>query len=235
MTNSHCFIVASSKYWHSNGFNDFVKRNNEQWYYISTEVELANAVEELKPRYVFFLHWNSIVSPGKLASTECVCFHMTDLPYGRGGSPLQNLILNGRTETMLTALRMSEELDAGPVYCKRPMTLEGNAEEIYLRAGGLCWDMIRWIVDNQPVPMPQSGEVTRFKRRKPEQSELPKRATLDQLFDFIRMLDAPTYPKAFIRYGDHLLEFRDAQVRNGELTAVVTFKQFNGEEVTQNG
>ncbi len=24
---------------------------------------------------------------------ECVCFHMTDVPYGRGGSPLQNLII----------------------------------------------------------------------------------------------------------------------------------------------
>jgi len=27
---------------------------------------------------------------------EIILFHMTDLPYGRGGSPLQNLIVRGK-------------------------------------------------------------------------------------------------------------------------------------------
>jgi methionyl-tRNA formyltransferase len=67
---------------------------------------------------------------------------MTDVPYGRGGSPLQNLILDGQTSTMVTALRMVEEMDAEPVYDKRPMILGGRAEDIYLLAGELCWQMI---------------------------------------------------------------------------------------------
>jgi len=37
---------------------------------------------------------------------------MTDVPYGRGGSPLQNLIVRGHTETKLTALRCVRDLDA---------------------------------------------------------------------------------------------------------------------------
>ena len=44
---------------------------------------------------------------------------MTDLPYGRGGSPLQNLIINGHKETMMSALRCVQELDAGPIYLKK--------------------------------------------------------------------------------------------------------------------
>jgi hypothetical protein len=64
---------------------------------------------------------------------------MTDVPFGRGGSPLQNLIVRGRRETKLTALRMSREFDAGPVYMKEPLSLEGGAEEIYLGSADLMW------------------------------------------------------------------------------------------------
>ena len=81
---------------------------------------------------------------------------MTDVPYGRGGSPLQNLIMDGKTETQVTALRMTEEMDAGPVYVKRPMSLEGRAEEIYLRAGAISWDLIFWMIANKPKPIPQT-------------------------------------------------------------------------------
>ena len=60
---------------------------------------------------------------------ECVCFHMADVPYGRGGSPLQNLIARGHRETKLTALRMVEDFDAGPVYSKMPLCLYHELRE----------------------------------------------------------------------------------------------------------
>ena len=93
---------------------------------------------------------------------ECVCFHITDVPYGRGGSPLQNLILRGHKSTMLTALRMVEELDAGPVYLKRPMALDGRAEEIFERAADTVYDLIADIVTREPNPTPQFGRAGRI-------------------------------------------------------------------------
>ena len=60
-------------------------------------------------------------------------FHMTDVLYGRGGSPLQNFIIRGHKETKLTAMKCVKELDAGPVYLKEFLSLLGNAEEIYMR------------------------------------------------------------------------------------------------------
>ena len=156
---------------------------------------------------------------------ECVCFHMTDLPYGRGGSPLQNLILEGKKDTKVTALRMVEEMDAGPIYAKRSMSLEGRAEEIYLRAGNLCWEMIDWIINSEPVPEPQHGQATRFSRREPKQSELPVQASFCKLYDFIRMLDAPTYPLAYIEHGDFRLEFSHPQLSEDVLKARVTIRR----------
>jgi methionyl-tRNA formyltransferase len=145
---------------------------------------------------------------------------MTDVPYGRGGSPLQNLILDGQTSTMVTALRMVEEMDAGSVYDKRPMVLDGRAEEIYLRASELCWQMIDWMITEEPVPVPQVGEVTHFHRRKPEQSLLPTMDKLASIYDFIRMLHA----LAFLEYGEFRLEFSHAELEQNKIRARVVIR-----------
>ena len=59
---------------------------------------------------------------------------MTDLPYGRGGSPLQNLIIiRGLKTTKITAFKCVAEIDVGPVYLKKTLSLEGNAQDIYFK------------------------------------------------------------------------------------------------------
>jgi methionyl-tRNA formyltransferase len=219
------YIVASSKAWHLDAFERFRLDMPGRWVYVESRCELEKAVVEFAPRYIFLLHWNWVVPQAIWSKHECICFHMTDVPYGRGGSPLQNLILAGRVETEVTALRMIDEMDAGPVYAKRAMSLSGRAEEIYLRAGELCWEMIRWMLKEAPIPTPQKGEVTKFMRRKPEQSLLPMKWDLTGLYDHIRMLDAPTYPLAFIDYGDYRMEFTHAGLGKDELRAEVTIKK----------
>lgn len=214
-------VVASSKVWGRETPDTFVINKNENWVWVSNTDELARAVHSFKPRYVFFLHWSWIVQKDILDLTECICFHMTDVPYGRGGSPLQNLIVRGHKKTMLTALRMVEELDAGPVYCKLPLSLQGDAQDIYLRAGNISWQIIRWIIDNQPEPTPQIGEPVFFKRRKPEQSLIPKDVSIEGFYDYIRMLDAEGYPKAYIEFENFRLEFSQAELNSESLLANV--------------
>jgi methionyl-tRNA formyltransferase len=218
------YLVVSSKPWNRKHFDLMVPSLVGRWFYVENREELNCLAAEVVPRYIFFLHWSWAVPQAIWQKHECVCFHMTDVPYGRGGSPLQNLIVAGKKETMLTALRMVEELDAGPVYAKRPMSLEGRAEEIYDRAGALSWEMIQWIVEEQPIPVPQEGEVTRFQRRKPEQSVLPRHGSVESLYDHIRMLDAPTYPLAFVDHGQFRLEFSHAEIHGDEIHARVVLR-----------
>ena len=113
------------------GFDCLQELKIGQWEWVTTPNELRDAVARLTPRYIFFLHWNWKVSAEIWSRYECVCFHMTDVPYGRSGSPLQNLIVEGHAETQLSALRLIEEMDAGRVYAERPMSLAGRAENIY--------------------------------------------------------------------------------------------------------
>lgn len=179
-------------------------------------------IEALQPRYVFFPHWSHRVPVEILKATECVCFHETDLPYGRGGSPLQNLIAQGHRDTVVCAFQMEEDMDSGPIYLKRALSLEGIAEEIYLRASGIVADMILEIVTRQPTPRVQQGETMVFERRKPEQSLIPTELKeMGEIFDHLRMLDAEGYPKAFIDHGGFRYEFLRPALRTNEIWADV--------------
>ena len=214
------FVVCTTKPWNIESFRRRTGALSGRWVLIDEPRTLTVArLGELAPRYVFFPHWSWLVPAEIVDSFECVCFHMTDVPYGRGGSPLQNLIVRGHRSTSLTALRMTAELDAGPVYLKYPLSLDGRAEDIFERAADLTYDMISEIVTRAPCPVAQVGEVVKFSRRTPEQSILPRESTPSSLYDFIRMVDAPTYPPAFVEWGEWRIEFNHASLEGDEVRA----------------
>lgn len=226
MGDSETYIVVGSKSWNRRIFDEVICDFKGKWRFICTADELTlKFIKKMGPKYIFFLHWSWKVPKEIIERFECVCFHMADVPYGRGGSPLQNLIAKGHRETMLTALRMVEDFDAGPVYLKKPFSLEGNAEEIYIRAGYLSSKMIKTIIDLNPEPKPQMGEPVIFQRRKPEQSRIEKNRSLNDLHDFIRMLDAEGYPKAFIEYKGFRYEFTRAVIYDGRIRADVSIRK----------
>jgi methionyl-tRNA formyltransferase len=173
------------------------------------------------PRFVFFPHWSWRIPKEIFEAFECVVFHMTDLPFGRGGSPLQNLVVQGVEQTKLTALKCVDELDAGPVYLKVDLSTLGTAEEVYARAATLMESMIEQIALGALTPTLQSGPVVRFERRRPEQSDIAALTTLLQVHDWIRMLDAEGYPKAFLAVGNLRLEFTRASLHADKVLADV--------------
>lgn len=188
------------------------------------------ALAEFGPSHAFFPHWSWKIPAEVHERFECVIFHMTDLPYGRGGSPLQNLIVRGVENTQLTALRCVEQLDAGPVYLKRPLSTLGSAEEVLLRAADLIEQMIVEIAGRRPQPVPQAGEPVLFERRTPAQGDLSRAASLRDVHDLVRMLDAEGYPPAFIDIGALRLEFSRASLRPGHVAADVRITVRDGKE-----
>jgi methionyl-tRNA formyltransferase len=216
------YLVLGCKSWNRRIFDETLQHLPGRWHYVGAPSDLSSElVGRLSPRYIFFLHWSWKVPDDLVDRFECVCFHMTDVPFGRGGSPLQNLIVRGHRETKLTALRMSKEFDAGPVYRKEPLSLEGGAEEIYLRAARLSANMIQSIIQSEPKPVPQRGKPVNFKRRKPEESEVGETASLETLYDFIRMLDAEDYPRAFLQHSGFRFEFSRPALYDGRIVADV--------------
>ena len=136
------------------------------------------------------------------------------MPFGRGGSPLQNLISRKIYNTKISALKVVKELDAGPVYLKKDFSLYGNAEEIYLRAGDLIIQMIDEIIATKPTPVDQQGTPVAFKRRTPDLSTIDNIDNIEELFDHIRMLDAEGYPIAFFESSHFRFEFSRASLKS---------------------
>lgn len=189
-----------------------------------SELTVEN-LSRINPQFVFFPHWSWLIPEQIYLQFECVIFHMTDLPYGRGGSPLQNLIVRGHRETMLSALRCVKELDGGPIYMKRPLSIVGTAEEILTRASTLIGDMIDVIVKERPTPVAQVGEVVEFKRRKPSDGDIVSLNELGDVYNYIRMLDADGYPPAFLQTAGLHLEFSQAKLGEDFVEAYVRIKK----------
>lgn len=222
MSPSGKYIVCGCRPWSREIFDRVICKLPAEWCFVSSLEELAEKdVQQFAPRTIFFLHWSWKVPAEIVENFECVGFHPTDLPYGRGGTPVQNLILRSHTHSKLSAFRMTDEMDAGPIYLKEEFSLEGSAEEIFRRLSSLAAAMIQKIIEKNPKPAPQQGDAVIFKRRKPEESRIPQNLTKQALYDFIRMLDAPGYPKAFIEAKGLRLEFEKAEWQNQKLTARV--------------
>lgn len=216
------YIIVSNKKWNVQLCEKLACKTNSDFFLIHEERELTGEhLKERQARYVFFVHWSHMIPPEIYNNYECVIFHMSDVPFGRGGSPLQNLIARGIYETQISALRCQAKLDAGPVYLKKPFSLYGSAEEIYMRASQVVEEMILDIIKNEPSPMDQSGEIVYFKRRNPEDGNIADLSNLNQIFDYIRMLDAEDYPNAFLVCKGFRYEFSRAIIYEGRIIADV--------------
>ncbi|OCL83438.1 methionyl-tRNA formyltransferase [Arcobacter porcinus] len=184
------------------------------------ELTLDN-IRKINPKYIFFPHWSWIIPEEIYLNYECILFHMTDLPYGRGGSPLQNLIINKVYNTKISAIKVSKELDEGDVYLKEDFDIsKGSANEIYINASKLIFKkLIPNILRQNPTPVRQEGDVVNFKRRTPEQSNIKmlNNVSIANLYDFIRMLDAPSYPKAYLELDNLKMELFEVIIKDGKL------------------
>ncbi|PKM94930.1 MAG: methionyl-tRNA formyltransferase [Firmicutes bacterium HGW-Firmicutes-1] len=227
-------VIATVKSWNIKNALEFKQVVSKQVnvHIIDNKEELNyQKLQELDPEYIFFTHWSWMIPKEIYEAFTCVVFHMTDLPFGRGGSPLQNLIANGIRDTKISALKVDGGLDAGPIYIKETLNLNGTAEEIFIRASNTIFrEMIPKILDNKLLPVEQNGEAVVFKRRKIEDGEITDDFNLEKIYDYIRMLDGEGYPKAYINFGGLRLEFSRASLKNGKIIADVEIKEVDNNE-----
>ena len=95
-------VLACSRLWRRDLAERVAKLTGRRCELITERAELnVQRLSELNPEWVFLPHWSHLVPREVHERWPCVIFHMTDLPFGRGGSPLQNLIARGIYETKI--------------------------------------------------------------------------------------------------------------------------------------
>lgn len=226
------YLLISNKSWHQHLPKAITEAVGSTCHLISTKDNFNyEHVKELAPKYIFVTHWSDIIPAKLYENFEIIIFHMTDLPYGRGGSPLQNLIMADKKHTKISAIKCEAGLDTGAIYLKKDLSLQGSAQQIFARATDIMFLMMIEIINTQPTPVAQHGECSIFKRRSPEQSDLfsfsQQHQHIEKIYDFIRMLDCDGYPHAFLQLHDYRLSFRDAELKNNKVKCSVVIERKN--------
>jgi len=217
-------IIATIKEWNILNYFKLKERYSGRYdfHLINNKDELTvEYIQTIIPKYIFFPHWSWIIKENIYKNFNCVVFHMTDLPFGRGGSPFQNLIMNGVYDTKISALKVDVGVDTGDIYFKENVNIAlGSAEENFIKISNIIFEkMIPKFLDEDIIPIPQAGDIVIFKRRNVEDSNLQMLESyiINNLYDFIRMLDADGYPKAYIKLREFKIEFSEVHLKNQKL------------------
>ena len=219
------YVVCTTKAWNIQAFAE-LRGNDTNWHLITSREALNAAfLSDLQPDWVFFPHWSWKVPPSIFKRGNCVVFHTAPLPKYRGGSVLQHQIMDGMKESEICALQMVDEIDAGPVYLRQKISLEGSAQDFFDEFSYAVHDIMDILIEDGLEPTPQEGEPTVYKRRAPRDSELYGSLGLEAAYNKIRALDADGYPSAFIEHQGLRLEFDSADDNEGVISANVVISK----------
>jgi methionyl-tRNA formyltransferase len=133
-------------------------------------------------------HWNFVV-------------HASDLPKGRGFSPLVWQVLEGANDIPVTMIEMSDEVDAGDIVCQDKLRLSGHELNPEMRERlaelivSMCIDVV--MAPTPPERRPQVGTPTWYPRRRAEDSQLDPSLSLADQFNHLRVVDNARYPAFF--------------------------------------
>ena len=185
---------------------DALPQYNFKIIFDTTEGTNTLAIKTFQPDIILWYGWSWIIPASIVEQYDCICLHPSPLPRYRGGSPLQNQIINGERNSAVTIFKMSDGLDEGDIIRQTPMSLSGNIEDIFSRMTTLGFSATCDFLKNGYNLQPQDHSLaTVFKRRKPADSEITldeiQNQTREYIYNKIRML-TPPYPNAFIKDKD---------------------------------
>ena len=90
----------------------------------SKEEFSLDLIEDFKPDYILFYGWSWIINKNLIEKFKCVMLHPSPLPKYRGGSPIQNQIINGETHSAVTIFLMDEGIDTGPILFQKKINIK---------------------------------------------------------------------------------------------------------------
>lgn len=167
-------------------------------------------LEKINPELVFFIGWSEIVPKEIIEKYVCICLHPSPLPKYRGGSPIQNQIMNGEIDSAVTFFIMDQGLDTGDIIHQSYLSLDGKLSSIFERIEKIGSDAINKIIEDHASGAlsrrkQEESEATFYRRRKPSNSEITPEEIMNSdpfyLYNKIRSLNDP-YPNAFISCKD---------------------------------
>jgi len=131
-----------------------------------------------------------------------IIVHESDLPKGKGWSPVTWQIIEGKTKIPVTLFEAENEIDSGKIYLKEYFNLNGGEllNEIRDKQGRITIKLILEYLNSYPKNKSycQTGEESYYAKRTKESSRLDVDKNIKDQFNILRVCDNDNYPAFFI-------------------------------------
>lgn len=167
--------------------------------------------EQLEPGDILFLLGCVHILPSETLGLNRwnLVVHESDLPRGKGFSPLAWQILEGAKVIPMTLFEARAEIDAGPILLRDELVLSGYelCDDLRRMQGEKTIELCARFLREYPHcnPMEQVGSPTYYRRRTPADSKLDPDKTIREQFNLLRTVDNARYP-AFFEIDGHRYE-----------------------------
>ncbi len=167
-------------------------------------------IKSLKPGVIITYGWSWIIPKNILDIAPCLVLHPSKLPHGRGGTPIQNQIMEGIKKSAVSIIYAIDKLDAGDILEQEEISFEGYVQDIFDRMSEtglkLSIPLMDKFLKGYVKGTPQdSSKATIYRRRTPDMSEITldeiKTKNAEHIYNKIRGLQDP-YPEAYIICAD---------------------------------
>ena len=155
---------------------------------------------------VFILGYTKILKTKFLNYNKLnLLIHESDLPYGKGFSPIQWQILKGKKKIIFSILEAVKKFDSGAIFEKKKIVFKGYElnNDIRKIQGETTLYLVKNFLKDYPKnilkKIPQKGKSTYFKRRNLNDSQLDINKSIKSQFNLLRIVDNEKYP-AFFKY-----------------------------------
>ncbi len=200
----------SYRAWANSIYNQLFDRYKDEHKFLRISSKEEFDKEELikfNPDIILWYGWSWIIDEYFTKNYISIMLHPSPLPKYRGGSPIQNQILNGEKQSAVSLFKMTKNLDDGDIFYQEKFSLEGSLDDIFNRIIDLgLKGTIKILKGNYKLKKQDHTKATYVKRRKPEESEITldelKNKSSTYLYNKIRMLNDP-YPNAYIITSDN--------------------------------
>ncbi len=152
----------------------------------------------------FYLSFSRIVPNAVLSKFKNnLVVHESNLPHGRGWSPLTWQILEGKEEIAIALFEASDRVDSGPIYLKSHMRFKGS--ELFAQLKDIqavaTIKLCREFIESYPAVLSdageQHGESSFYVKRTPSDSQLDSSKSIREQFNLLRVADNSAYPAHF--------------------------------------
>tara|TARA_B100001287_G_C22614092_1_gene496620 strand:- start:364 stop:1008 length:645 start_codon:yes stop_codon:yes gene_type:complete len=197
-------ILISKKSW-ANEFKSLIKSKLSKF---SKNIKIYDHHNKLKKNFdvnIIFSYFKKIPYSHLKKSKSNLVPHESDLPKGRGMSPLSWQILEGKSKINFSLIEADINIDNGKIYYKKKVNIPKNIlfkkiKKIQFNENiKLIIKFLKYYNNNKTFPnsVIYKGKSSYYKKRYPKDSELNINKSIKEQFNLLRIADPENYPSFF--------------------------------------